>query len=64
MQVRIDQFQEGGVPCGCGRSPTGRCCGWHGLSDEEFKQKKAEWEMEQYRKKVEDTWFHENGGLK
>ena len=24
--------------CGCGRSPTGMCKGWHGLSKEEYEQ--------------------------
>ena len=22
--------------CGCGRSPTGKCIGWHGLTEDEF----------------------------
>ena len=22
--------------CGCGRSPTGKCIGWHGLSEDEY----------------------------
>lgn len=22
--------------CGCGRSPTGRCMGWHGLEEQEY----------------------------
>ena len=26
--------------CGCGRSPTGMCKGWHGLSDEEYEKLK------------------------
>jgi len=34
-------------PCGCGRSPTGQCIGWHKLTEEEFKQKLAEYEAEQ-----------------
>jgi hypothetical protein len=38
MQVRVNQFKEGGVPCGCGRSPTGFCIGWHGLSEEKFQE--------------------------
>lgn len=25
--------------CGCGRSPTGKCIGWHGLTEEEFSQR-------------------------
>ena len=42
MQVRADQIKEGGVPCGCGRSPTGFCIGWHGLSEEEFQKRLVE----------------------
>ena len=30
--------------CGCGRSPTGICCGWHGLSEEEFREQLALYE--------------------
>ena len=26
--------------CGCGRSPTGKCVGWHGLSEEQYQEKK------------------------
>ncbi len=22
--------------CGCGRSPTGKCVGWHNLTEEQF----------------------------
>ena len=25
--------------CGCGRSPTEQCIGWHNLSEEEYQQK-------------------------
>ena len=32
------------MSCGCGRSPTGKCIGWHKLSEEEYKKKKALWE--------------------
>lgn len=28
--------------CGCGRSPTGKCCGWHALSEEAYQAKLAE----------------------
>jgi hypothetical protein len=28
--------------CQCGRSPTGYCLGWHGLSEEELKRKMLE----------------------
>lgn len=31
--------------CGCGRSPTGKCVGWHGLTESEYQTKKAEYEQ-------------------
>lgn len=34
--------------CGCGRSPTGQCVGWHGLSEEEYQEK-----LREYREKAE-----------
>ena len=30
------------MSCGCGRSPTGQCIGWHGLSEEEYQKKLEE----------------------
>ena len=30
--------------CQCGRSPTGLCIGWHRLTEEQYKEKKIEWE--------------------
>lgn len=30
--------------CGCGRSPTGNCVGWHGLTEEEFQHRKELYE--------------------
>lgn len=47
MQVRAEQIKEGGVPCGCGRSLTGFCIGWHGLSEEEFQKRLAEHQSNQ-----------------
>ena len=29
--------------CGCGRSPTGKCIGWHGLTEAEYDAKLAEY---------------------
>ena len=39
------------IKCGCGRSPTGNCIGWHGLSEEQYLQKKALWEETKIKKK-------------
>jgi hypothetical protein len=36
--------------CGCGRSPTGKCVGWHNLTEEEYLEKKAAWEKRQAEK--------------
>lgn len=33
--------------CGCGRSPTGDCIGWHGLSEYEYQQKLADYQKQQ-----------------
>ena len=30
--------------CGCGRSPTGKCIGWHGLTNEQYSAKLQEYE--------------------
>lgn len=38
--------------CGCGRSPTGKCCGWHNLTEEQYAEKKAQWEAKQEAKKA------------
>jgi hypothetical protein len=36
--------------CGCGRSPTGDCIGWHGLNEDQYKQA-----LEKYMTNQEDT---------
>ena len=58
--------------CGCGRSPTGVCCGWHALTEDAYQQRLAEYqdseqqkqrqdELESYRQQAMDLWF-DNGG--
>ena len=32
------------MECGCGRSPTGKCIGWHNLYEEEYQEKLKEHE--------------------
>ena len=39
MQVRVKDNGDDFGRCGCGRSPTGKCIGWHGLSEAEFQSK-------------------------
>jgi hypothetical protein len=58
--------------CGCGRSPTGVCCGWHALTESAYQERLAEYqdsqaqqqktdELESYRQQAMDLWF-DNGG--
>ena len=58
--------------CGCGRSPTGVCCGWHALTEDAYQQRLADYndaqaqkqrqeELEAYRDQAMSLWF-DNGG--
>ena len=48
MSPSVEQAKTG--TCGCGRSPTGNCIGWHSLSESEFRLKQLLWLEEQERK--------------
>ena len=43
MQMRVEENVEEIGKCGCGRSPTGKCIGWHGFSEEEFTEALAQY---------------------
>lgn len=45
MQTRVKAVKEEFGQCGCGRSPTGKCIGWHGLSEEKFREELAIYEQ-------------------
>ena len=38
MQVRVKEDTDDIGKCGCGRSPTGKCIGWHGLNEDQYKE--------------------------
>jgi hypothetical protein len=38
--------------CGCGRSPTGNCMGWHALTEEEYEKKKTAYEAAIQKRKM------------
>lgn len=42
--------------CGCGRSPTGKCCGWHALTESEYQSAKSDYEFEQYKAQAQELW--------
>ena len=37
--------------CGCGRSPNGKCIGWHSLSEDEYKAKLKAYEAKNKKSK-------------
>ena len=39
------------MSCNCGRSPAGKCVGWHKLDEDQYLEKKAAWEAKQSAKK-------------
>jgi hypothetical protein len=47
MQIRVKENPEEFGKCGCGRSPTGKCCGWHGLTEEQYADRKEKYETGQ-----------------
>jgi hypothetical protein len=48
MQVRVQEDESKVGQCGCGRSPTGKCIGWHGLSEAEFQNSLAEYQLKEH----------------
>jgi hypothetical protein len=42
MQIRVKEDPKEFGRCGCGRSPTGYCVGFHGLSEEEWAEGKTQ----------------------
>ena len=65
MQVRVKENPEEFGSCGCGRSPNGKCIGWHGLTEEGYAHAKMLWleeelrkdtELEEYKKQAQELW--------
>ena len=50
MQVRVKEDESKIGQCGCGRSPTGKCIGWHGLTEEAFQLKLQNYLAEEAKK--------------
>ena len=56
MQVRATTNPEDFGKCGCGRSPTGKCVGWHGLTEEQYQAALNDYEIELYKKQAQELW--------
>jgi hypothetical protein len=55
MQVRVKENADEVGKCGCGRSPTGKCIGWHGLTEADFQSKLASYLADEQSKNVSDS---------
>ena len=51
MTPRVQENAQDIGRCGCGRSPTGKCVGWHALPLQEYEQKLADWKLLQEQQK-------------
>ena len=49
MTPAVEDMKKG--TCGCGRSPTGDCIGWHGLNEEQLKAAQEKYLAEQSQAK-------------
>ena len=52
MQVRVKEDKRQFGSCGCGRSPDGKCCGWHGLTEDQYKEALEKYLTNQQDKKA------------
>ncbi len=55
MQIKANSSQGFGN-CGCGRSPTGKCIGWHGLTEQAYQEAKNQWEIKEYQRQAQELW--------
>ena len=57
MQTRTTEDGKVYALCGCGRSPTGDCIGWHSLTEEAYQAKRDEYELANYQRQAQGLWF-------
>jgi hypothetical protein len=55
MQVRVKENDKDFGKCGCGRSPTGKCIGWHGLTESDFQAKLSSYLADEQSKEIKDS---------
>ena len=53
MSPLVEQMKKG--TCGCGRSPTGNCIGWHALSESAFQSKLESFLADEQAKEIDDS---------
>jgi hypothetical protein len=55
MQVRVKEDTAEFGKCGCGRSPNGKCIGWHGLNEEQLKEAQEKYRIDEISKLVAEA---------
>jgi homogentisate 1,2-dioxygenase len=60
MQVKANNKMGS---CGCGRSPTGQCVGWHGLSEDVYRERLAQYEAVEAAKKDRPAYVPNGAGM-
>jgi len=56
MQIRATEGDDVFGKCGCGRSPTGVCVGWHSLTETQLAEARRKWELSEYSKQAQELW--------
>ena len=46
MQIRVKENTAQFGKCGCGRSPTRYCIGWHGLNEQQLKEAQEKYQAQ------------------
>lgn len=55
MTTFTSEDRENARPaCGCGRSPSGFCVGWHSLNEQDYLKER---ELYEYRLQAQGLWF-------
>jgi len=57
MTTFTTEDRQAASTCGCGRSPTGYCVGWHGLVEEDYLKERDQWELNKYMQEAQALWF-------
>lgn len=54
MTPRVKENPDEFGSCACGRSPTKKCMGWHGLSEEKYQQALSEYLKKQEQEQLDE----------
>jgi CDGSH-type Zn-finger protein len=55
MQTRVAEDGKVYALCGCGRSPTGDCIGWHNMTNEQYQVKLVEYNDQQKQQLLKEA---------